>query len=62
VRQEDGRYHLILGEPLFTPGRDDKTAADIVRSFVTLLEKCVEKHTEQWYFFQRVGERGRPYA
>jgi KDO2-lipid IV(A) lauroyltransferase len=62
LRRSDGKYHLILEEPLFAPGEKDKTPADVVTSFVRLLEKCIEKHTEQWYFFQRVGEKGKPYA
>jgi lauroyl/myristoyl acyltransferase len=62
VREGDGKYHLVLGEPLFVPGDKDATPAEIVTGFIALLEKWIEKHTEQWYFFQRVGERGRPYA
>jgi KDO2-lipid IV(A) lauroyltransferase len=62
VREDDGKYHLVNEEPLFIPGQSDMTAADVVSSFTTLLEKCVEEHTEQWYFFQRVGEKGRPFA
>lgn len=61
VRLDDGRYHLMLEEPLFTPGSPE-TAAIIAERFVKVLEKWVEKHTEQWYFFQRVGERARAYV
>ena len=61
VRLEDGRYHLMFEEPLFRPG-GTKTAAEIAECFMRLLEKRVEKHTEQWYFFQRVGERARAYV
>jgi KDO2-lipid IV(A) lauroyltransferase len=62
VRESDGKYHLILEKPLFIPGKGDMTASDVVGSFTRLVEKCVEEHPEQWYFFQRVGEKGRPFA
>ncbi|MFH1312171.1 MAG: lysophospholipid acyltransferase family protein [Candidatus Eisenbacteria bacterium] len=62
IRKDDGKYHLVLEEPLFIPGRSDVTAAEVVTRFTRLLEKCVEEHTEQWYFFQRVGEKGKPFA
>ena len=60
VRERDGKYHLMLEEALFIPGESDMKPADIVARFTRLLEKCVEQHPEQWYFFQRVGEKGDP--
>jgi lauroyl/myristoyl acyltransferase len=65
VRQPDGRYGLVFRETVYDPGSDTKTADEIVQACLRIFEKGVEKYTEQWYFFERVGGRwgsGRNHA
>jgi KDO2-lipid IV(A) lauroyltransferase len=62
LRDTDGRYRLLLGEPLLKRGDTSRSPGEIVEAYVRTLENCVEKHVTQWYFFQRVGEKGRPYV
>jgi KDO2-lipid IV(A) lauroyltransferase len=55
LRQPDGRYHLLVEEPVFSPGDASSDATTIVADFIRLVEKQVEKYPEQWYLFQKVG-------
>jgi lauroyl/myristoyl acyltransferase len=57
LKDSDGKYRLTVEEPLFSPGTTSPDAADIVGSYIRLVEKQVEKHPEQWYLFDRVGGR-----
>ncbi len=57
LRDSDGKYRLMVEEPLFSPGRTSPDVAHIVASYIRLVEKQVEKHPEQWYLFDRVGGR-----
>jgi KDO2-lipid IV(A) lauroyltransferase len=54
LRTEDGKYRVFPEKPIFDPDRDQISAEEIVRRFVTLTEKYVEKYPEQWYLFDRI--------
>ena len=55
VKLEDGKYHLMVEEPV-RGDRDDREAGKkIARRCVHSIEKYVEEHPEQWYFFEKIG-------
>jgi len=61
IRCEDGKYRLTLQETVYDPARDSISGEEIIEACLRIFEKGVEKHTEQWYFFERVDRRwGRP--
>jgi lauroyl/myristoyl acyltransferase len=55
LRHDDGKYHLVVERPISIPPDNKEAARAIVEGYLKILEKHVEKYTEQWYFFQRVG-------
>ncbi len=57
VRQEGGKYRLSLEETVYDPEHSRKTPEEIVQACLQIFEKGVEKHPEQWYFFERVDRR-----
>jgi KDO2-lipid IV(A) lauroyltransferase len=57
IRDSDGKYRLTLQETVYDPVRDHKTPEEIVQDSLRIFEKGVEKHPEQWYFFERVDTR-----
>jgi len=57
VRQADGKYGLTLEETVYDPMHNRKTPEEIVQACLQIFEKGVEKHPEQWYFFERVDRR-----
>jgi lauroyl/myristoyl acyltransferase len=60
VRRPDGKYGLVFQETVYDPRRHTMTADEIVQACLRLFEKGVEKYTEQWYFFGKVGARWGP--
>lgn len=59
VKNSDGKYHLSIGEAVFSPGETSSEITDIVSRYIRLVEKQVEKYPEQWYLFDKVGGRLR---
>jgi KDO2-lipid IV(A) lauroyltransferase len=64
VRTPDGRYRAIVEEPLEIDREGDREAAlrANVRRYVSILERYVAEHPEQWYCFYPFWEdpsRGR---
>lgn len=62
VKGRNGKYHLASCELIYSPEKTPKLPNEIVDDFTAVLEKCIESYPDQWYFFQKVGERARPYA
>jgi KDO2-lipid IV(A) lauroyltransferase len=62
VRGEDGKYHLASCELIYSPENTPRLPNEIVEHFITILEKCVETYTDQWYFFRKIGEKAGPYV
>jgi KDO2-lipid IV(A) lauroyltransferase len=57
LRDGTGRYRLALEETVYDPDLDRKTPEEIVEACLRIFEKGVEKHPEQWYFFERVDRQ-----
>ena len=57
IRHDDGKYRLTLDEIVYDPLGDRKAPEEIVQDCIRIFEKGVEKHPEQWYFFERVDTR-----
>jgi KDO2-lipid IV(A) lauroyltransferase len=55
VKGEDGRYRLVLEEPIVGDREDPDAARKMAARCIEMIEKYVEKYPEQWYFFQKVG-------
>jgi predicted LPLAT superfamily acyltransferase len=53
VRVPDGRYRAIIEEPLSIERTGDRETAlrQNVERYVSLLERYVRQHPEQWYCF-----------
>jgi KDO2-lipid IV(A) lauroyltransferase len=62
VKGPNGRYRLASCELVYSPDKTPKLPNEIVADFTAILEKCIETYPDQWYFFQKVGERAKPYA
>ena len=57
IKAADGKYHLSIGEPLFSPGKTSTEITDIIGRYIRLVEKQVEKYPGQWYLFDKLGEK-----
>jgi lauroyl/myristoyl acyltransferase len=55
VKLKDGKYHLILEDPLYGSAEDPESGRRIAEKCIRLIEKYVEKYPEQWYLFERIG-------
>ena len=54
VRENKFFYHLIFEKPFIFEEGEFKTEVDIVKHYVPVLEKYIEKYPEQWYMFQKL--------
>lgn len=57
IRHDDGKYCLTLEETVYDPTHNRMTQEEILQACLRIFEKGVEKHPEQWYFFERVDRR-----
>jgi len=57
IKQGDGKYRLTLEEVVYDPLRNRMTQEEILEACLRIFEKGVEKHPEQWYFFERVDRQ-----
>lgn len=62
VKGQNGKYHLASCKVVYAPEETPKLPNEIIDDFTAILEKCIESYPDQWYFFQKVGERARPYV
>jgi KDO2-lipid IV(A) lauroyltransferase len=54
LRGDDGRYHLVTGPRPAAEGLGASDGPAMIREYLALLEKSVDKHPEQWYRFDDV--------
>lgn len=55
VKEKDGKYRLVTGEPLLGRKDDPESARRVAGECIRRIEKCVEKYPEQWYLFEKIG-------
>lgn len=55
VKRDDGKYHLIIEEPLYGDREDPQSGRKIAEQCISKIEKYVEKYPEQWYLFEKIG-------
>ncbi len=55
IKDNEGRYHLEIDDPIYMPSEQRLSPEKIVERFVKILEKRIAEHPEQWYFFERIG-------
>jgi len=51
IRENTFYYRLIFEEPI--KYSEDKKEEDIIREYVSILEKYIKKYPEQWYIFEK---------
>jgi len=61
VKREDGRYDLVLDDPIEPRVTDDEEAdvRECVERCLRVFEKHIRAHPEQWYVFRPVWKRPR---
>jgi lauroyl/myristoyl acyltransferase len=55
IRGADGRYHLESEPALGGEAGHTLEAAEVVRRYLSIVEKYVEKYPDQWYRFDNIG-------
>jgi KDO2-lipid IV(A) lauroyltransferase len=55
VKRDDGKYHLIVEEPMYGDREDPESGRKIAEQCIGKIEKYVEKYPEQWYVFEKIG-------
>jgi KDO2-lipid IV(A) lauroyltransferase len=60
LKGADGRYRLDLHRPIYDPAEDPGGRTEpesVVSRFIRIYEKVVENSPEQWYLFEKLGDR-----
>jgi KDO2-lipid IV(A) lauroyltransferase len=55
VKLDDGKYHLIVEEPMYGDREDPQNSRKIAEQCIRKIENYVEKYPEQWYLFEKIG-------
>jgi KDO2-lipid IV(A) lauroyltransferase len=53
LREEENFYRLVFEEPIYCNNKESKSEADVIKSYIPVLEKYISDYPQQWYMFEK---------